>query len=193
LGKFSGAPERFVEPDLDTVVDELSAPSRLLFGAFGWNTAILSEDERETAIDAVVRRRPVVGREREMTRAFFEELIERKLAQSGTDTRWIVDFDGTDTGGRYHLKVMCASPLPGGSQWVRRRDEGLVHRLTFASLTVPSTVVLARLPSGSERRHENRDRPLGSLTTTRGLVGDPPVTVVARLDPSARVVPPSTT
>jgi hypothetical protein len=63
----------------------------------------------------------------------------------------------------------------------------------LASSTVPWTVVLARLPSGSERRHENRDRPLGSLTTTRGLLDDPPVTVVERLSPSASVAPPSTT
>jgi len=66
--------------------------------------------------------------------------------------------------------------------------------LTDESLTVPWTLVVARLPSGSERLHGPRDGSLGSLTTTRGvLLADAPLTTVERLDPSASLVPPSTT
>src|SRR5262249_19676645 len=80
-----------------------------------------------------------------------------------------------------------------GRSSFRTLGGGIRQRLTLVSSTVPWTVVLARLPSESERRQAKRERPLGSLTTTRGLVDEPPETVVARDDPSARVVPPSTT
>ena len=55
-------------------------------------------------------------------------------------------------------------------------------------------LVAARLPS-SERRQENRDGLLllGSLTTTRGAVVWPPVTVVERDEPAVTLVPSSTT
>jgi len=66
--------------------------------------------------------------------------------------------------------------------------------LTDGSLIAPCTLVVAGLPSGSERRHESREGELGSLTTTRDeLDGDAPLTTVERLDPSASLVPPSTT
>jgi hypothetical protein len=72
--------------------------------------------------------------------------------------------------------------------------------LTAVSLVVPWTLVVAMLPSGSERRHEeeeereeeDRDVSLGSLTTTRGPVGRPPVMIVERLSPSDTFVCPST-
>jgi hypothetical protein len=67
--------------------------------------------------------------------------------------------------------------------------------LTDESLIDPWTLVVATLPSGSERFQEMRDGSLGSLTTTReDWLGDAPLTTVERLDdPSASLVPPSTT
>jgi hypothetical protein len=73
---------------------------------------------------------------------------------------------------------------------------GAAHRLTAGSLTVPETVVAAKLPSGSDRRHDDdaREDSLGSLTTTRDDVpGVAPLTTVERLEPLASLVPPSTT
>jgi hypothetical protein len=67
------------------------------------------------------------------------------------------------------------------------------QRFTAASLVDPCTLVVARLPSGSDRRQATRDGSLGSLTTTRDeLLGDPPLTTVERVDPLASLVPPST-
>jgi hypothetical protein len=98
-----------------------------------------------------------------------------------------------DTGERYELTVRSTLTLPPDPSDFDERERNARQRLTLVSSTVPWTVVLARLPSGSERRHEYRDPPLGSLTTTFGLLDDPPVTVVERLASSASVVPPSTT
>lgn len=75
----------------------------------------------------------------------------------------------------------------------RRNGHDLAQRLTAASLVVPETLVVAKLPSGSDRRQELRDGSLGSLTTTRGAVGRPPLMIVERLEPSATLVSPSTT
>jgi hypothetical protein len=72
----------------------------------------------------------------------------------------------------------------------------LTQRLTAESLVVPETLIVGEVPSGSERRHDDdaREDSLGSLTTTRDdVLGVAPVTTVERLDPSASLVPPSTT
>jgi hypothetical protein len=63
------------------------------------------------------------------------------------------------------------------------------------SLTVPCTLVVVGLPSGSDRFHATFvGCSLGSLTTTRDeLFETAPLTVVERLDPSASFGPPSTT
>jgi hypothetical protein len=63
--------------------------------------------------------------------------------------------------------------------------------LTEGPSIPPSTVVVARLASGSLRRQENGDESRGWLTTTRELLV--PETVVDRPDESAKAVPPSTT
>jgi len=66
------------------------------------------------------------------------------------------------------------------------------HCLIVGPPRPPSTVVVARLASGSLRFQENVEEFLGSLTTTREeLVA--PETVVERLGESDSVAPPSTT
>jgi hypothetical protein len=72
-------------------------------------------------------------------------------------------------------------------------DVSWCQRLTDESLVDPCTLVVGKLPSGSDRRQETRAGSLGSLTTTLGeLLGDPPLTTVERVDPLASPVPPST-
>jgi hypothetical protein len=66
------------------------------------------------------------------------------------------------------------------------------QRLTFASSSEPCTLVVARLSVSVRRQDENRAELPGSLTTMRGDLDCPPVTVVERVAPSESVVPPST-
>ena len=62
------------------------------------------------------------------------------------------------------------------------------------SLIVPFTLVVVTPPSGSDRFHATFAGSLGSLTTTRDeLLETAPLTIVERFDPSASLVPPSTT
>jgi hypothetical protein len=126
-------------------------------------------------------------------RAFLHELIDPAEACFAAHRWFVVEFVLTNAGEDCDFEVELLFDAAHVSQDLECVRGQPFHRLTFASSMVPWTVVLARLPSGSERRQEDRDPPLGSLTTTRGLVDDPPVTVVARLEPSAKVVPPSTT
>lgn len=65
------------------------------------------------------------------------------------------------------------------------------------SLTVPFTLVVVGLPSGSDLFHATFEGSLGSLdslmTTRDELFETAPLTIVERFDPSASLVPPSTT
>lgn len=97
----------FVEPYMDSVDTEEAYRKLLTLAVMAWNASFLPEEEQQEMIDRVLEAGIPAGDDelRAGLKGIVNMLIARKRAYFSEYTRWIIDFEVTDTGKGYHLTV----------------------------------------------------------------------------------------
>jgi hypothetical protein len=115
MEKMSDVLEDFVSPFF-SLANTIGEFRRLFsFGVAAWNTALLPEQEQETALEAVIQKAGARdGAEVEELRDSLKQLILRKKACFATNRRMIVGFELIESGDGFQLNVMSTLPLPAG-------------------------------------------------------------------------------
>lgn len=115
LEKMSEVLGDFVEPFVGQTRNIDEYRNLFHFGVMAWNTALLPEDERQEAIDDIIRKiGPETGAELRELQVLLDQLILRKKRHFATNRRVIAGFDLRETSEGFCLNVVSSLDAPAG-------------------------------------------------------------------------------
>ena len=98
--------EAFVEPYLDDAETDDAFRKLFTLAAAAWNAALLPQAQQQTMVDDLIGSQTGLSRrDKKDLRSMLDALIARKKAHFADYRRAIVEFNLTETGGRFHLSV----------------------------------------------------------------------------------------
>ncbi|MEW6029544.1 MAG: hypothetical protein ACOYZ8_09840 [Chloroflexota bacterium] len=101
----SDAISQLIEPFRDDAPNFDSFSNLVTFGCIAWNTSILSENQRNEALEKMIDLIPGKMEDRLEILNLLGELMERKRRLFPNNTRTIIEHKVTDRGNDFHIAI----------------------------------------------------------------------------------------
>ena len=112
LESMSDVLKSFIEPWIVMAQTDNAFEKLLTLAVAAWNAALLPEDKRKPLFDDLASAGRIALADRASFYSIIQEMIDRKQAYFGRNTRSIISFAVQNTNKGYSISVVSTLPLP---------------------------------------------------------------------------------